>query len=118
MTVCGREARVWLPTRGEEGKMNALKNMTYTRPPEDVVERELLNHCGVHRTSFQAAQAFELELPLRILRIFDLHELASVPFLGCVSEAGFVFQDSQHFLNQEEAESALVNRNWEQRLDP
>jgi hypothetical protein len=94
--------------------MSYLSGMRYTREPEDLLERELINHCVSHKTSFLSAKLLEEEHQLKV----------------CQSNAGFylgcwdpytmepISRDSQYFPTQLAALEALESRCWEQRMDP
>jgi hypothetical protein len=93
----------------------ALENLGMTRPPADLFEMELLNHCVCHKTSFLAAAEFEEDHELRAYSS-AAHE--GMWYLGVVEDGVPPYRDSQYFPTEEAAREALLNRNWEQRMDP
>ena len=93
----------------------ALENLGMTREPADLFEMELLNHCICHKTSFLAAAEFEEDHEL-LAHPSSLHE--GQWFLGVIEEDVPPYRDSQYFPNEEAAQEALLNRSWEQRMDP
>ncbi len=92
--------------------MDALSLITYTREPKDLLERELLNHCICHKTSYLAAKCLEEEHRLTVCQSDEGF------YLGCWNKMVPVSRDSEYFLTAEAAQEALDNRSWEQRLDP
>ncbi len=93
--------------------MSALTNMTLTRPPLDLLETEILNHCIAHRTSFLCAAVLEEDRELKV------HQSAGGWYIGVVEDTGDPSsRDSQYFPTQGAAQAALDARNWEQRMDP
>ena len=91
----------------------ALDEIKLSRPPVDLVEQELLNHCICHKTSFLCAAQLEEEYQLKV------HSSGAGWYLGVVDERrGPVSRDSEYFPSAEDAQKALDNRSWEQRLDP
>lgn len=90
----------------------ALEHIKLTREPADIVERELLNHCVCHKTSFLSAKLLEEEHQLTVC------QSAAGFYLGCWDEQGPVSRDSEYFPTAAAAQEALDNRTWTQRLDP
>jgi len=86
---------------------HALDKIRVTRQPKDLLEHELLNHCVCHKTSFLAAKILEEDHELSVCR-------TSAYFIGVYA----VSRDSQYFATEKEAQEALDNRSWEQRMDP
>ena len=92
--------------------MTALANMTVTREPADVYERELINHCVCHKTSFLCAKMLESDRELKV------HQSGAGWYIGVKDEDGTpVSRDSEYFPSEAAAQEALDNRQWEQRLD-
>lgn len=94
--------------------MGVLEHMKYTREPTDLVERELISHCLVHGTSFLAASEFEEDHALRV-HPSEIH--AGMWYLGVVEVDVPVYRDSEYFPNEEEAQAALNDHTWTQRMD-
>lgn len=95
--------------------MGCCDSVALSREPADAFEKEMLNHCLSHRTSFLCATLLEEEHGLEV----------------CQSEAGFYLgvvdfetgeplsRDSRdYYPTSEAAQEALINRTWTQRLDP
>lgn len=98
--------------------MPKLGKFQINRDPADFLEKELIGHCFVHRTSFICAKYLEEERRLQVVRS------AAGWYLGCVSGLDDdipgepLSQDSQDYYETYElAQTALVDRTWTQRLD-
>jgi len=94
--------------------MGLMDNLKTSRPPADVVEMELLNHCVCHGTSFLAAAEFEEDHELRV-HPSAVH--AGMWYLGVVSSGVYPYRDSEYFPTEELAQEALDNRTWTQRMN-
>lgn len=98
--------------------MPSLGKFQINREPDDLLEKELIGHCFVHRTSFICAKYLEEERSLQV----------------CLSGAGYYIgcragvedeipgeplsRDSvEYYGTHEEALHALMERTWTQRLD-
>lgn len=92
--------------------MGCLETMSFTRPPQDLLEKELVNHCITHKTSFLAAKILEEDHPLTVC------QSGAGYYLGCWDEQGPVSRDSQYYPTKEAAQADLDGRCWEQRMDP
>ncbi len=94
--------------------MGLMDNLKTSRPPADVTEIELLNHCACHTTSFLAAAEFEEDHALRV-HPSEIH--AGMWYLGVVEVDVPVYRDSEYFPTEEEAQAALNDHTWTQRMD-
>lgn len=92
--------------------MGCLDTMLFTREPEDLLEKELVNHCVSHKTSFLAAKLLEEEHQLAV------HQSPAGFYLGSADRRGPISRDSQYFPSADAAEAALDGRCWKQRMDP
>ena len=92
--------------------MSALTKMRYTRELQDALERELINHCVCHRTSYLCAAVLEEDHELKV------HQSGGGWYIGVISDTGEpLSRDSEYFPLEVTAQEALDNRSWEQRLD-
>lgn len=95
--------------------MGCCDSVQLSRPPRDAYEREMLNHCLSHRTSYLCATILEEE------HLLAVHQSGAGFYLGVVDpQTGEpLSRDSQEYYpNPESAQIALINRTWTQRLDP
>lgn len=94
--------------------MGCCDSVKLSRPPRDAYEREMLNHCLSHRTSYLSAVLLEEEHALTVC------QSGAGFYIGCNdAETGEpISRDSQdYYPTREAAQEALVNRTWTQRLD-
>ena len=95
--------------------MGVMNNLKVSRQPAHVEEMEMLNHAISHEMSFQAQQYADKEISIAV------HWSGrGLYYLGAVDSLGNpVARDSAEYWGTwNEAQAALDNHSWTQRMDP
>lgn len=95
--------------------MGVMDNLKLTREPKDLMEMEMLNHAIAHELSFLSQQ----DGPLAGCLVLEVCQSAAGYYLGCQHKEFPVFHDSvEYWATREEAQAAMNNHSWTQKLDP
>ncbi len=93
--------------------LSRYSHLKYSREPL-LSDKILLSHTLIHVTSFQCAKYMEEDRPLQVL-----HSAAGWYIGAACERRGPLSRDSEEYYPSErDAQLALVNQSWTQRMDP